>query len=127
MPFCNMYYLGGRPHARALYHSALMRYLLALDQGTTRSRALLERESGRPFANARLARPPVRPNGHLFGATEAGLFAAPIPVAGMAGDQQAATSGQACVIPGHRRLSSEERDARYAGWRRAVAQARLRP
>jgi hypothetical protein len=27
--------------ARALYHSALMRYLLALDQGTTRSRALL--------------------------------------------------------------------------------------
>ena len=42
----------------------------------------------------------MRPNGHLFGATEAGLFGAPIPVAGMAGDQQAAISGQACVTPG---------------------------
>ena len=34
----------------------------------------------------------MRPNGHLFGA--------PIPIAGMAGDQQAATFGQACVTPG---------------------------
>ena len=28
-------------HAVALYHSAFMRYLLALDQGTTNSRVLL--------------------------------------------------------------------------------------
>ena len=44
--------------------------------------------------------PEVWPNSHLFGATEAGLFGAPIPIAGMAGDQQAATFGQACVTPG---------------------------
>jgi glycerol kinase len=35
--------------------------------------------------------PEVRPNSYLFGATEAGLFGVPIPIAGMAGDQQAAT------------------------------------
>ena len=42
----------------------------------------------------------MRPNSHLFGATAAGLFGAPIPIARMAGDQQAATFGQACVTPG---------------------------
>src|SRR5690606_19464578 len=35
-----------------------------------------------------------------FGHTEAGLFGTPVPVAGMAGDQQAALVGQACVSPG---------------------------
>jgi len=44
--------------------------------------------------------PEVRPNSHLFGATEAGLFGAPIPVAGIAGDRQAAIFGQACFDPG---------------------------
>ena len=29
------------------------------------------------------------------------LFGAPLPIAGMAGDQQAATIGQACIRPGH--------------------------
>ncbi|HEX2890623.1 glycerol kinase GlpK [Vineibacter terrae] len=35
-----------------------------------------------------------------FGATTADLLGAPIPVLGMAGDQQAATVGQACLKPG---------------------------
>ena len=35
-----------------------------------------------------------------FGKTQAGLFGAPIPIFGVAGDQQAATIGQACFTPG---------------------------
>jgi glycerol kinase len=35
-----------------------------------------------------------------LGTTATGLFGAPIPVLGMAGDQQAATVGQACLRPG---------------------------
>ena len=44
--------------------------------------------------------PEVRDNAAEFGATEAELFGAPIPIRGMAGDQQAATIGQACFTPG---------------------------
>ena len=36
----------------------------------------------------------------LLGTTPAKLFGAPLPIAGMAGDQQAATVGQACIRPG---------------------------
>jgi glycerol kinase len=36
----------------------------------------------------------------VVGQTDAGLFGAPIPIAGIAGDQQAATFGQACHRPG---------------------------
>ena len=35
-----------------------------------------------------------------FGLTDAGVFGASVPVAGMAGDQQAALIGQACFTPG---------------------------
>jgi len=42
--------------------------------------------------------PEVRDNAGDFGATT--LFGAPIPIAGMAGDQQAALVGQACFTPG---------------------------
>jgi glycerol kinase len=44
--------------------------------------------------------PEVHDNAAEFGATEADLFGAPISVRGMAGDQQAATIGQACFEPG---------------------------
>jgi glycerol kinase len=44
--------------------------------------------------------PDVRDNAHIFGETAPGLFDAPIPIAGMAGDQQAALFGQACFAPG---------------------------
>jgi glycerol kinase len=44
--------------------------------------------------------PEVRDNSHLFGTTGHELFETPLPIAGMAGDQQAALFGQACFAPG---------------------------
>ena len=44
--------------------------------------------------------PEVLDNAADFGATDTGLFGRPLPIAGMAGDQQAATVGQACFAPG---------------------------
>ena len=44
--------------------------------------------------------PQVRDNSGLFGATAPGLFETSIPIAGMAGDQQAALFGQACFQRG---------------------------
>jgi len=42
----------------------------------------------------------VRDSSGLYGATEPGLFGAALPIAGVAGDQQAALLGQACFAPG---------------------------
>ena len=44
--------------------------------------------------------PSVKPSSHLYGITEPGLLGAPIPVAGVAGDQQSALFGQACFQAG---------------------------
>ena len=44
--------------------------------------------------------PEVRPSSCVYGETEASLFGAPIPIAGAAGDQQAALFGQTCFSPG---------------------------
>ncbi len=44
--------------------------------------------------------PEVHDCAHEFGETEAGLFGSPIPIRGIAGDQQAAAIGQACFAPG---------------------------
>jgi glycerol kinase len=44
--------------------------------------------------------PEVRDCATEFGTTEAGLFGREIPILGVAGDQQAATLGQACFQPG---------------------------
>ncbi|MFL6740974.1 MAG: glycerol kinase GlpK [Sphingomicrobium sp.] len=44
--------------------------------------------------------PEVHENGRIFGTTAAGLFDWQIPIAGIAGDQQAALFGQACFEPG---------------------------
>ncbi|MGN3975538.1 glycerol kinase GlpK [Tsuneonella sp. SYSU-LHT278] len=44
--------------------------------------------------------PEVHDNSHLFGNTAEGLLDVPVPIAGMAGDQQAALFGQACFDPG---------------------------
>jgi glycerol kinase len=44
--------------------------------------------------------PEVLPSSHVYGETDAELFGAPIPIAGDAGDQQAATFGQACFERG---------------------------
>lgn len=44
--------------------------------------------------------PAVLPSSHLFGATDSHWFGEPIAIGGVAGDQQAATFGQACFEPG---------------------------
>jgi glycerol kinase len=44
--------------------------------------------------------PEVRPSSGLYGETAPDLFGRPIPIAALAGDQQAATFGQACFSPG---------------------------
>jgi glycerol kinase len=44
--------------------------------------------------------PAVRPTSGLFGETRPDLFGGAIPIAALAGDQQAATFGQACFLPG---------------------------
>jgi glycerol kinase len=44
--------------------------------------------------------PQVHDNAHIFGTTARGLFDAQLPIAGIAGDQQAALFGQACFAPG---------------------------
>jgi glycerol kinase len=44
--------------------------------------------------------PDVAPSSHVYGETAESLFGKSIPIAGDAGDQQAATFGQACFDPG---------------------------
>jgi glycerol kinase len=44
--------------------------------------------------------PEVHDNSHIFGVTEPGVFERQLPIGGMAGDQQAALFGQACLSPG---------------------------
>ena len=52
------------------------------------------------FRVPRALLPEVMDNAADFGMTDPQLFGGAIPVAGMAGDQQAATVGQACIKPG---------------------------
>ncbi len=54
----------------------------------------------RLFDVPRAMLPKVMPSSGLFGETEADLLGRPLPIAGVAGDQQAATFGQACFEPG---------------------------
>ena len=54
----------------------------------------------RLFAVPEAILPEVRDNSSIFGATAPGLFDVQFPIAGMAGDQQAALFGQACFEPG---------------------------
>ena len=44
--------------------------------------------------------PEVRPSSEVYGQTDPKHFGAAIPIAGIAGDQQAATFGQGCFTPG---------------------------
>src|SRR5262249_3165643 len=44
--------------------------------------------------------PEVRPNSQVYGETAPEVFGRPIPLAGAAGDQQAALFGQTCFQPG---------------------------
>jgi len=54
----------------------------------------------RLFRIPRSVLPSVRDSGELYGTTAPHLFGKAIPVAGIAGDQQAALFGQACFEPG---------------------------
>ncbi|MGV8982291.1 glycerol kinase GlpK [Clostridium sp.] len=44
--------------------------------------------------------PEVKPSSYVYGYTDASLFGGEIPIAGAAGDQQAALFGQTCYAPG---------------------------
>jgi len=52
------------------------------------------------FGIPRALLPETRDNAGDFGSTDAGLFGDRVPIAGIAGDQQAAAIGQACFRPG---------------------------
>lgn len=52
------------------------------------------------FGVPRAALPEVADNAGPLGTTLPGLLGAPLPITGLAGDQQAATIGQACLSPG---------------------------
>lgn len=52
------------------------------------------------FGVPRAMMPRVRPSSHVYGQTDPNIFGKPVPIAGDAGDQQAATFGQACFQPG---------------------------
>jgi len=54
----------------------------------------------RLFDIPRAALPQVRDSAGEYGATTADIFGVPIPIRGVAGDQQAALFGQACFSPG---------------------------
>ncbi len=84
---------GGRVHATDPSNASrtLLFNLHTLDWDD----ALLER-----FRVPRALLPEVRPSSGDFGACDAAHFGGPIPIAGVAGDQQAATFGQACFREG---------------------------
>ncbi|MFU0827947.1 MAG: Glycerol kinase [Lachnoclostridium sp.] len=44
--------------------------------------------------------PEVKPSSYIYGYTDSQLFGQPIPIAGVAGDQQSALFGQCCFEPG---------------------------
>ena len=49
--------------------------------------------------------PQVKPSSCIYGETDASMFGAPIPIAGAAGDQQAALFGQTCFTPGESKVT----------------------
>ncbi len=84
---------GGRVHATDFTNASrtLLFNIHALDW---------DDELLRLFGVPRAMLPEVRPSSAHFGETAAGLFDRPIPITALAGDQQAATFGQACFEPG---------------------------
>lgn len=49
--------------------------------------------------------PEVKPSSANYGATDADMFGAPIPILSAIGDQQAATVGQGCLAPGEAKIT----------------------
>jgi glycerol kinase len=84
---------GGRVHATDVSNAART---MLFDIRTNRwSSELLER-----LQVPESVLPQVFPSSHLYGECDAALLGAPLPVAGVAGDQQAALFGQACFSAG---------------------------
>jgi glycerol kinase len=84
---------GGRVHATDATNAART---LLFDIANSEWDVALCKMFGVPLALL----PEVRDCAAEFGATEADLFGAPIPIRGIAGDQQAATIGHGCFEPG---------------------------
>lgn len=84
---------GGKVHATD-YSNASRTLLYNIH--TLQWDAEILRELGIPAAML----PEVRPSSGIFGETDPGLFGGPVPLAGVAGDQQAALFGQACFTSG---------------------------
>ncbi len=84
---------GGRVHATDVTNASRT-LLLDIHRGDWDDELL------RLFGIPRALLPEVRDCSGEFGATDAGLLGASVPVAGIAGDQQAALFGQACFEPG---------------------------
>jgi glycerol kinase len=84
---------GGKVHATdASNASRTMLYDIARQEWSDELLAL--------FEVPRAILPDVRDSAGAFGAADPALLGAAIPIAGIAGDQQAATFGQACFAPG---------------------------
>jgi glycerol kinase len=84
---------GGRVHATDATNAArTMLYNIAANEW--------DEEMLRLLRIPRAVLPAVLDSAAEFGATESAHFGAPIAVRGIAGDQQAATLGQACFLPG---------------------------
>ena len=84
---------GGKVHATDATNAART---LIYDIGKNRWDEELAAILGIPLAMM----PEVRDSAADFGVTSNALFGAEIPIRGVAGDQQAATIGQACFVPG---------------------------
>ena len=84
---------GGRMHITDVSNAART-MLFDIHRGEWAG-AILDR-----LAIPRALLPDVRPCSQLYGESDPGLFGASIPIAGMAGDQQAATFGQAAFQAG---------------------------
>jgi glycerol kinase len=84
---------GGRVHATDATNAART-MLFDIRRGTW------DEELLRLFRVPSAILPEVRDCAADFGTAEAGVLGAPVPLRGVAGDQQAATIGQACFAPG---------------------------
>jgi len=84
---------GGRTHVTDVSNASRT---LLFDIGSLRWDAWLCETIGVPLAML----PEVRPSSALLAETDPGIFGASVPIAGIGGDQQAATFGQACLAPG---------------------------
>jgi glycerol kinase len=84
---------GGRVHATDLTNaSRTLLYNIVTEQW--------DDDLLRLFAIPRALLPDVHANAHIFGITDPTITGRAIPIAGMAGDQQAALIGQRCFAPG---------------------------